>query len=182
MRRHISLASALFLSASLLPALATIFATVHGVVHDPQHRPISGAEITLQAADSAFTLRTQTGPEGTFELPQAPSAITVSPRRLRLRHRLPVAHRSLRHQPRRAHSPPDSPQPSRAFKGPASPSPHPIPQLPPLSSPAEDIGDTSGAGTAPSAWKSSRTTASRACMTHACEACRESCRRRGRSR
>ena len=39
-----------------LPALATVFATVHGVAHDPQHRPIANAKVTLQAADSAFTL------------------------------------------------------------------------------------------------------------------------------
>jgi hypothetical protein len=58
-----------------LPALATVFATVHGVVHDPQHRPIAGAEVTLQAADSAFTLHAATSAEGEFELPQAPIGV-----------------------------------------------------------------------------------------------------------
>jgi hypothetical protein len=74
MRHLYYLAAALLLAASI-PAFATVFATVHGVVHDPQHRPIAGVKITLQAADSAFTLQTETGPEGTFELPQAPIGV-----------------------------------------------------------------------------------------------------------
>ena len=36
---------------------ATVFATIHGVVHDAQHRPISNAQVTLIAAESAFTLK-----------------------------------------------------------------------------------------------------------------------------
>ena len=74
MRHHFSFTAALFLAASI-PAFATVFANVHGVVHDPMHRPIAGVKITLQAADSAFTLRTETGSEGTFELPQAPIGV-----------------------------------------------------------------------------------------------------------
>ncbi len=74
MRRLYSFATALLLAASI-SAFATVFATVHGVVHDPQHRPIAGAKVTLQAADSAFTLRSDTGSEGTFELPQAPIGV-----------------------------------------------------------------------------------------------------------
>src|ERR1019366_3800498 len=46
-----SVVAALLLAASL-PACATVFATVHGVVHDPGHRPVVGAEVRLQAADS----------------------------------------------------------------------------------------------------------------------------------
>ena len=60
------------LLAASLPACATVFATVHGVVHDTQHRPIAGAEITLQAAASSFTLTATTNAEGAFDLPQAP--------------------------------------------------------------------------------------------------------------
>jgi hypothetical protein len=63
------------LLASSLPALATVFATVHGVVHDPQHRPIAGAEVTLKAADSVFSLRSKTGSDGEFELPQVPIGV-----------------------------------------------------------------------------------------------------------
>ena len=74
MRIASRLALALLLATSL-PALATVFATVHGVVHDPQHRPIGNAKITLQAADSAFTLNATSDSEGAFELPQAPIGV-----------------------------------------------------------------------------------------------------------
>jgi hypothetical protein len=71
MRRYSFLVAASLLAASL-PALATVFAAVHGVVHDPQHRPIAGAKITLQAADSAFVLHAATNSDGEFALPAAP--------------------------------------------------------------------------------------------------------------
>ena len=74
MRIYSLLAAALLLAASL-PGYATVFATVHGVVHDPQHRPIAGAKITLQAAGSDFVLQATTGSDGTFELPQAPIGV-----------------------------------------------------------------------------------------------------------
>ena len=73
MRRHSLLATALL--AASLPAFATVFAAVHGVVHDPQHRPIAGAKITLQAADSAFVLHGVTNGDGEFELPEAPIGV-----------------------------------------------------------------------------------------------------------
>ena len=74
MRFPSSLAAALLLAASI-PSLANVFATVHGVVHDPGHRPIAGAAVTLQAADSAFILRASSGADGEFELPQAPIGV-----------------------------------------------------------------------------------------------------------
>jgi hypothetical protein len=58
--------------ALLLPALANVFATVHGVVHDPQHRPLAGAEVTLHAVGSEFILRATTDTDGEFTLPQTP--------------------------------------------------------------------------------------------------------------
>ena len=41
------------LVASILAGivLATVFGTVRGVVHDPEHRPIQGATLVLQARD-----------------------------------------------------------------------------------------------------------------------------------
>ena len=74
MRRLYLLAAAVLLAASL-PASATVFATVHGVVHDPQHRPIAGASVTLQAADSDFALHATTNADGEFELPEAPIGV-----------------------------------------------------------------------------------------------------------
>jgi hypothetical protein len=74
MRRYLSLALAILLIASI-PASATVFAIVRGVVHDPQHRPIVGATVTLQAVDSSFALSTKTDSAGEFGLPQAPIGI-----------------------------------------------------------------------------------------------------------
>jgi hypothetical protein len=74
--RRSSQAFVLFLLMGLsIPALATVFATVHGIVHDPEHHPIAGAEVKLQANGSAFVLQTRTNDEGNFELPQAPIGV-----------------------------------------------------------------------------------------------------------
>src|SRR5258708_11124083 len=59
-----------FLSANT--ARATISSQVHGVVHDPQHRPIAGAHIELHAAHSAFTQATVTANDGSFTIPSIP--------------------------------------------------------------------------------------------------------------
>lgn len=56
-------------------AWATVFATLQGVVHDPQHRPIAGAAVVLQASDSSFTLNATTNARGEFLLPQAPIGV-----------------------------------------------------------------------------------------------------------
>ena len=53
-------------------AHATIFSQVHGVVHDPQHRPIPGARIELHAANSAFTQTALTTQDGSFTIPSVP--------------------------------------------------------------------------------------------------------------
>ncbi len=74
MRFRRFVAAILFLASSLC-ARATVFSTVHGVVHDPQHRPVDGAEVTLHAAGSDFSLHAVTGANGAFELPQTPIGI-----------------------------------------------------------------------------------------------------------
>jgi hypothetical protein len=56
-------------------ARATVFSTVHGVVHDPEHRPIADAEIKLKSADSDFELHTKSNSEGAFELAQVPIGV-----------------------------------------------------------------------------------------------------------
>ncbi len=53
-------------------AFATIFGEVHGVVHDPQHRPVSGAAVTLHAAHSALTATARTDQAGGFRFPSVP--------------------------------------------------------------------------------------------------------------
>jgi hypothetical protein len=53
-------------------AYATVFSQLQGVVHDPQHRPLPSAHITLTAAHSAFTQSADTNSEGAFSLPNIP--------------------------------------------------------------------------------------------------------------
>jgi hypothetical protein len=60
-----------FFSVAIV-ARAAIFGQIRGVVHDPQHRPISGARIELHAANSAFTKITATAQDGSFALPSIP--------------------------------------------------------------------------------------------------------------
>ncbi|HWW23344.1 MAG TPA: TonB-dependent receptor [Edaphobacter sp.] len=62
-------------------AHASIFGQVQGIVHDPQHRPISGAKITIRAVNSDFTASGQTNQDGSFSLPAIPLGeyvVTVS--------------------------------------------------------------------------------------------------------
>ena len=53
--------------------LATVFATVRGIVHDPQHRPIADVEIVLKAANSEFTQTTRTNADGEFHFDSIPA-------------------------------------------------------------------------------------------------------------
>ena len=71
MRKVFSLLLLLFFLAGA-PAWAGIFGRVHGVVHDPQHRPISGAHVVLTAAHSSFTATIKTSPDGSFQLNNIP--------------------------------------------------------------------------------------------------------------
>jgi len=59
-----------FLSFSA--ARATVFGTVRGIVHDPQHRPVPGAQVTLKSATSDWSQQTQTNADGEFTIPAVP--------------------------------------------------------------------------------------------------------------
>jgi len=48
------------------PLDATIFGRIRGIVHDPQHRPLAGASIKLQAVTSDWTQTAQSGDDGEF--------------------------------------------------------------------------------------------------------------------
>jgi hypothetical protein len=74
MRFALPFAAAL-LGCCSIPALATVFATVRGVVHDGHHRPIDGAEVELAARDSSFILRATTDASGEFRLAEAPIGV-----------------------------------------------------------------------------------------------------------
>jgi outer membrane cobalamin receptor len=74
----------LFLTVSFLSAsavFATVFGTVRGIVHDAQHRPISGIEVVLKADHSEYAQSTQTNVDGDFYFDSVPIGeytITVS--------------------------------------------------------------------------------------------------------
>jgi outer membrane receptor protein involved in Fe transport len=76
--------SAFFVVSSLLIAslaLATVFGTVRGIVHDPQHRPVSDAKVVLKARNSEYIQTTQTDANGEFHFDTVPLGeytITVS--------------------------------------------------------------------------------------------------------
>jgi len=53
-------------------AHATIFGTVRGVVHDPQHRPIQNATVTLKAVDSDWMQMQTSSDSGAFEFAAVP--------------------------------------------------------------------------------------------------------------
>jgi len=59
----------------LLPAIfahADVFGKIGGVVHDPQHRPIGEAHVTLRAAHSDFSDTQQTNQDGEFQFNAVP--------------------------------------------------------------------------------------------------------------
>lgn len=64
-----------------LQTFATIFGSVHGIVHDPQHRPISGAQVLIKSATSDWSQTAQTDDSGDFTVNTVPIGdyrVTVS--------------------------------------------------------------------------------------------------------
>lgn len=60
---------------------ATIFGSILGIVHDPQHRPIAGADVKVKSATSDWFQVTHTDGEGKFafsEVPVGEYTVTVS--------------------------------------------------------------------------------------------------------
>ena len=73
------LAAAVFFSTP--SARATIFGGVRGIVHDPQHRPVSSATVLLKSATSDWSQTTQTDADGEFAFAAVPLGdyeVTVS--------------------------------------------------------------------------------------------------------
>jgi outer membrane receptor protein involved in Fe transport len=54
------------------PASAEIFGTVHGIVHDPQHRPIQDATVDLKAQQSDWVQHQKTNADGEFDFAAVP--------------------------------------------------------------------------------------------------------------
>jgi hypothetical protein len=51
---------------------ATIFGKIQGIVHDPQHRPVAGASVKLQAITSDWSQTAQTDDNGEFSFTSVP--------------------------------------------------------------------------------------------------------------
>ena len=62
--RKILLPALLIFSAALV--MASIFGTVRGIVHDPEHRPVAGATITLRSSSSDWSQTATTNSDGDF--------------------------------------------------------------------------------------------------------------------
>ena len=81
MRRYrLYLSVLLFLLAATV-ARATIFGTVRGIVHDPQHKPVADVPVTLKSATSDSSQTTQSGTDGEFTFSTVPIGdytVTVS--------------------------------------------------------------------------------------------------------
>lgn len=70
MIKIISATAVMLLAAGI--ASATIFGSVRGIVHDPQHRPLQGATVTLRAKTSDWTRNGNTDNNGQFEFNAVP--------------------------------------------------------------------------------------------------------------
>jgi hypothetical protein len=79
-RKAAALLCILLLAAT---AAATIFGSVRGIVHDPQHRPLPGAMVMLRANSSDWAKSTNTDDNGEFQLNAIPigeyTAVVVAP-------------------------------------------------------------------------------------------------------
>ena len=66
----------LFLSMLLLAlssaVWATVFGSVRGVVHDPDHRPVSSARVVLKSTSSDYSQTLTTDADGGFETASVP--------------------------------------------------------------------------------------------------------------
>src|SRR5580658_4375173 len=70
MRRAISFLAMIFVLDAA--AFATIFGSVRGVIHDPQHRPIQGAHLTLKAQNSDWAQTQDSDVNGEFVFTSVP--------------------------------------------------------------------------------------------------------------
>ncbi len=72
MRQEAAALSTASLLLSATVAVATVFGNVRGIVHDPQHRPVAMAHVTIRARASAWSEGTQSNPDGEFEFTAVP--------------------------------------------------------------------------------------------------------------
>src|ERR1700694_5509753 len=53
-------------------ASGTVFGTVRGIVHDPQHRPVPDIEVVLKSTTSEYTQSTRSDAKGEFHFDAVP--------------------------------------------------------------------------------------------------------------
>ena len=70
--RRLCLLALFSLSVMVCIANATIFGTVRGVVHDPQHRPVVDASVKVKSATSDWTQTAVTDQDGVFSFSAVP--------------------------------------------------------------------------------------------------------------
>jgi hypothetical protein len=77
MQRTIALLGGIFLLSASLSA--TIFSSITGLIHDPQHRPVQGAKVTVQAENSAASQTATSDSSGQFRFDNLPlGAYTIT--------------------------------------------------------------------------------------------------------
>jgi hypothetical protein len=72
---------ALLFFANAAASWASVAGSLRGVVHDPDHRPVAGARITVKALNSEFSVALTSGADGAFEilpLPVGEYRVTVT--------------------------------------------------------------------------------------------------------
>ena len=77
MRKHVRRFGLFLFALALLSIFvpytrATIFGSIRGIVHDPQHRPVVGVDVTLKSTTSDWSKTTQTDPDGSFSFSAVP--------------------------------------------------------------------------------------------------------------
>lgn len=77
MLRRLLPALALACLLASLPAHASLLGQVQGIVHDPQHRPIDGAQISLRAAQSALEFSATSNADGFFSIPAVTPGVYI---------------------------------------------------------------------------------------------------------
>src|SRR6266404_4142536 len=68
MRKYFLLLALIFIT----PLFAAIIQNVRGIVHDPQHRPIEGAQVEIHAKASEWSQRVKTNANGEFQFDSVP--------------------------------------------------------------------------------------------------------------
>ena len=49
-------------------AWAVVFGSIRGVIHDPDHRPVGGAQVSIKSLTSDFFRTASTAMDGSFEV------------------------------------------------------------------------------------------------------------------